>query len=163
MSDPTLSLMALCKESVDILRPSFHFLFILEQARTETGNSTPDFLEQLSADFCLGPHGLSPVIEYLFQLYSSIISTYQRRLMFAEDVRKCISMINTIARPLEVLLVEFRASIFRGIYDPKGFADLHNVIKEHRDSLKVCHSISFQKLHLTLVSRLSPRLIVLMF
>lgn len=133
--------MALCEESIDVLRPSFRFLFVLEQMKNHTGNC-PDFLQQLSMDFCLGPHGLGPVIEYMSQLYNSIISAFDRRIMVADEVRNCISRINIIARPLEVLLVEFRASIFRSIYDPKGFSDLRNAIQEHRTTLKVCVTIS---------------------
>ena len=57
LSDPSCSLMVLCEESINVLQPSFHFLFNLEKLKRSDGCSD-DFHEHLSTDFCLGPYGL---------------------------------------------------------------------------------------------------------
>ena len=137
LSDPSRSLMVLCEESINVLQPSFHFLFNLEKLKRSDGCSD-DFREHLSTDFCLGPHGLGPIINYMSQLYDSIISAYDRRSMVADEVKICITKINIIAGPLETLLVAFQSSISRGLYDPKGFSDLQDAIKNHRTCFSVC-------------------------
>lgn len=142
--------MALCNESLSTLQPSFRFLFDLEQMKAHEG-TTPDFLQQLSTDFLLGPHGLGPVIKYLSDLHDMIISAFERRSMFADEARTCISQINIIAIPLESLLTAFRASVFRGMYDPKGFADLHNAMKDCSYIFGVRDYISVLLLSLTIV------------
>ena len=122
-------LMALCKESITALQPLFRFLFDLEQT-SALEKSTPDFLQQLLADFRLGPHGLGPVIKYIADLHNLVILTYEQQNMHADEARQCIAQINIIAVPLESLLVTFRSSVFRGLYDPEGFSHLQDALKE---------------------------------
>ena len=99
---------------------------------------TTDFYQQLSANFCLGPQGLGPVVAYMSQLYDAILSAFDRRAMPADHVKICVEKINLIAQPLESLLISFRSSIFRGMYDPKGFSDLQDAMKQHSNFFAVC-------------------------
>lgn len=136
--DPSLTLIDLCKESIDALRPSFLFLIDLEKMKKSGDNGEEaEFYQLLATEFQLGPFGLGPVVEYLFQLHNSVISSFERRNMHADDVRNCLFKINIIAEPLEALLGEFRSSTFRGSYDPKGISDLHDVIKKGRNNFDV--------------------------
>jgi hypothetical protein len=128
-------LVSLVDESIQTLQTLCQFLFDLVQLKDE---DFAEFQLQLLEDFRLGPHGLRPVIQYLFQTHTSIIDLFRKGLISSLLVSQCIDKLNIIAVPSLTLLLAFRRVIPRGSFDPEGIAEFQEGLKKKRQYFGVC-------------------------
>ncbi|KAJ7312339.1 hypothetical protein DFH08DRAFT_448629 [Mycena albidolilacea] len=83
--------------------------------------------------FRLGPNGLQPFINFLHRLYNATVHWTPR--LSDRELDRCIAIIDRFATPIHNGVLHLRTSIARSVYDPPGFAELHDALAKHRHKL----------------------------
>ncbi|KAJ7067740.1 hypothetical protein B0H15DRAFT_958165 [Mycena belliarum] len=89
-----------------------------------------DYAERVAEYFRLGPQGLQPFIDFLHRLYITTIE-WTPKLLDA-DLAAFIAILDALATPIHSALLHFRVTVPRTKYDPRGFAELQEVLGKAR-------------------------------
>ncbi|KAJ7795295.1 hypothetical protein B0H14DRAFT_3554849 [Mycena olivaceomarginata] len=92
-----------------------------------------DYDSKFTHYFRLGPNGLQPFINFLHRLYNATVHWTPR--LSDRELDRCIAIIDRFATPIHNGVLHLRTSIARSVYDPPGFAELHDALAKHRHKL----------------------------
>ncbi|KAJ7823892.1 hypothetical protein B0H14DRAFT_3729665 [Mycena olivaceomarginata] len=98
-----------------------------------------DYDSKFTHYFRLGPDGLLPFINFLHRLYNATV--HWTPCLSDRELDRCIAIIDHFATPIHNGVLHLRTSIARSVYDPPGFAELHDALAKHRHKLGWWYSI----------------------
>ena len=111
---------SLVEETVEELTPVLDFVICLDNFCDEDEQDHLLF-EQ---NFCLGPFGLAPAIDYLHFLSILFLEQYKQGLVTPSDTLGCFNKFDALVTPLLSLVLAFCSRTPQTQYDPPGFSDL---------------------------------------
>ena len=123
------------EETVEELTPVLDFVLRLAQDEDEDGPAHHQVFEQ---NFCLGPFGLSPAIDYLYCLSVFLLKRYNHGIVTHSDTLDCFAKFDTLATPLLSLVLMFRSKTSHIQYDPPGFSYFRASLKSSEKYFGVC-------------------------
>ena len=83
------------------------------------------FLHRFTAEFCLGPGGIHPVIAFLLRFEELLAITSE---VESDEVIILDGTVQMHSSALLSLVLHFRTTVNRALYDPVGFRDLRDVL-----------------------------------
>jgi len=126
---------SLGEETVEELTPALDFVLHLAQDEDADGPAHRQVFEQ---NFCLGPFGLSPAINYLYRLSIFLLTRYNDGSVTHSETLDCFAKFDSLATPLLSLVLTFRSKTSRIQYDPPGFSDFRASLKSSEKYFGVC-------------------------
>jgi len=112
--------------------------FVLRLAQDEDADDGPAHRQVFEQNFCLGPFGLSPAIDYLYRLSILLLTRYNDGTVTHSETLDCFAKFDSLATPLLSLVLTFRSKTSRIQYDPPGFSDFRASLKSSEKYFGVC-------------------------
>ena len=128
---------SLVEETVEELIPVLDFVICLDNFCDEDEQGHLLF-EQ---NFCLGPFGLAPAIDYLHFLSILLLERYKQGLVTHSNTLGCFDKFDALVTPLLSLVLAFRSRTPWTQYDPPGFSDFRSSLKSSEKYFGVCFFI----------------------
>ena len=97
------------------------------------------FFEQDGHVLRFGPNGLHPIVSFLCRAVDVMVSINQRdsKTLKLGPILTLAALVDKVVIPMTALVLAFRSSISRTLYDPWGFRDLRLALQDNADALPV--------------------------
>ncbi|KAF6759846.1 hypothetical protein DFP72DRAFT_1063583 [Ephemerocybe angulata] len=115
--------------NLEVVHDSLTVLFSSLTGIIELSKDTTDE-EGFKRDFRLGPHGLSPIINSMNDLYSLLEDSVEN-VLGGEECNKLVDTMEPTATAIISLVLAFRDRTKRHLYDPPGFRELRSAMNTH--------------------------------
>lgn len=105
----------------DDIFPRLSFLIEVE---TLLSSKLEKFDTAFSAVFQIGPHGIQPMINLLFDVFSALLKSREANHISADEYTSLLATLELYAQSLLSLILHFRSNTPREDYNPPGFSNL---------------------------------------